>query len=815
MPKSQSIRRLLLALAGLTAMLGAQTAVAQAEYGEIGNPAVLTGKVSESGQKSHAFGVDPTDDSFFVADEVVQGETTTYRIQKFSASGEPLGEIQLKAHVNSVQLGNAALEGIAVDPSAKRAYLLVDREREEEEEEPLFDPSTPAAASLYAFSTEPESGKLKAATGTKNEEGLLSELHSESKEPRGAFLDPHGITVDPGTGEIVILGQVDMSESPTEPELRTAVERVHSTGVIASRYVDIENCLDGANTLSEPNCEAEGESFSPIVVPAQAAEGKVYAERSHEIWELPASANEFKPTVKSKVEPKTFETHPRRVAPTETHEEFGSEQTLLEFPKANEVLAEELGGTMAFAPGAAEGEGKLYLTGAITTKVEKGTAQNAGVLVLGYGGAGEVKELGWTGGQSESSGEKCSIPKKGNQALLIAPGSNEGVFLFDAHEKLGGSGTAGVDIFQFGLGGAGCPHATATEPPVMVKNNHGEEVEVSPVPLGEPTTLSSTVSGANAVKVQWKFKDVTTGEEEPAEEGGYEFALTSLKHTFEHAGEYEITEIVETDDLASPTVEIKRKVKVSATPIALEFSYPASATVGSPVRFEATAHDPHESGTLHLKYAWKFGDGSEKSGEASASAFNEEHTYTAEGARSVTLKVTDSHGVSAEVTHEISVAGVSKEPEHKVVEEHKTTPPPPPPPPAEGAPEVTPTSTSLSVNQTGAVALQIKCPAGDSSCSGTVTLRTLGAVAARAAKHGKGKHKVVLTLASGSFTVAGGKVQTVTLRLSSKARALLAHSHSLRAQLTIVAHNASGASHTTQTTVVLHVVVKGKHRGKH
>lgn len=830
MHKSPSIRRVLLAMAGLIAMFGAESATARAEYGEVsGSPIVETGKVSENGQRPHAFGVDPSDGSFYVADEVTQGESSLYRIQKFSASGEPLAEIQIKPKEASVELGNRALEGIAVDPSSKRAYLLVDRQREPEEEEPVFDSSMAAAASLYAFSTEVKNGehKLEPATGTKNAEGLLGELHSESKEPRVALLEPHGIAVDPTDGDVVIVGQEDIDEtSGVEPELRAAVERIRPTGAVGPRYMDLENCLDGGSPLSgELACEAEGQPSSPIVVPGAggASEGTIYAERSREIWQIPSSTTEFKPAVKSKSEAKTFEIHPKRLLPTAAREELGPEQTVIEFPKANEVLAEELGGSMSFVAGSGAGEGRIYLTAAITTPIEKGTSQNAGVLVLDYsepGGTPEARELGWTGGQAESSGEKCSILKKGNQSLMLSA-ANEDVFVFDAHEKLLGSGSAGVDVFEFGPGGAGCPHAEATVPSVKVKNNKGEEVEISPVPLGEPATLSSTVTEGNAVKVQWRFKDLTTGEEEPSEEAGYEFQATSLKHKFEHTGEYEVTEILATDDLANPTVEVKRKVTVSATPITAEFSYPATITVGGAVRFEATVHDPHETGTPHLKYVWKFGDGVEKAGEATAAAFDEEHTYLAEGARTVTLKVTDAHGLSAEVIHEISVAGEHKEPEHK--EEGPKPPPkeeskgsgPPPPPPAESAPEATLASASLSVTPTGAVSVQVKCPAGDSSCSGTVVLRTLGAVAARAAKHGKSKHRAVLTLASGSFTVAGGRVQAVMLHLTSRARALLAQSHGgLHARATIVAHDAAGATATTQTTVMLRPAPK-KRRRKH
>jgi hypothetical protein len=65
------------------------------------------------------------------------------------------------------------------------------------------------------------------------------------------------------------------------------------------------------------------------------------------------------------------------------------------------------------------------------------------------------------------------------------------------------------------------------------------------------------------------------------------------------------------------------------------------------------------------------------------------------------------------------------------------------------------------------------------------------------------KKPAVLTLAAGSFTVAGGEVRAVTLHLSAKARALLARSHTLRARATLLAHDPQGASHTTQTIVTL------------
>ncbi len=120
-------------------------------------------------------------------------------------------------------------------------------------------------------------------------------------------------------------------------------------------------------------------------------------------------------------------------------------------------------------------------------------------------------------------------------------------------------------------------------------------------------------------------------------------------------------------------------------------------------------------------------------------------------------------------------------------------------------------STALQVSPAGAVSVKVSCPSEESRCSGTVTLRTLGGVSARAARAAK-KKASVLTLAAGSFTVAGGKTTTVKLHLSAKARVLLARSRTLRARATLVAHTPVGATHTTQTIVTLRAAKLTHHK---
>ncbi len=124
-------------------------------------------------------------------------------------------------------------------------------------------------------------------------------------------------------------------------------------------------------------------------------------------------------------------------------------------------------------------------------------------------------------------------------------------------------------------------------------------------------------------------------------------------------------------------------------------------------------------------------------------------------------------------------------------------------------PDASLASTGLQESSKGTVTLKIGCPSGESACVGTVGLRTLSAVVADLAGAAKSKARI-LTLATGSFDVPGGQVRTVTLHLSAKARALLARLHSVRVRVTLLAHDAAGATHNTVTIGTLRAP-KAKH----
>jgi outer membrane protein assembly factor BamB len=121
------------------------------------------------------------------------------------------------------------------------------------------------------------------------------------------------------------------------------------------------------------------------------------------------------------------------------------------------------------------------------------------------------------------------------------------------------------------------------------------------------------------------------------------------------------------------------------------------------------------------------------------------------------------------------------------------------------SPEAELTNAALAASPAGTVNVSVSCPVTEIRCEGTVTLRTLTAVRA-ATGHRRNLKAAFLTLATGSFTVAGGRVTTVRLRLSVKARALLARNHVLRARATVVAHDPAGVTHVAHTIVTIRAV---------
>ena len=156
------------------------------------------------------------------------------------------------------------------------------------------------------------------------------------------------------------------------------------------------------------------------------------------------------------------------------------------------------------------------------------------------------------------------------------------------------------------------------------------------------------------------------------------------------------------------------------------------------------------------------------------------------------------------ITSPTIAAGALAPQEHTTPKEHTT--------PQE--PEVRVVGVTLFASSSGLVKITVACPAGVNSCTGTITLRSLYAVVTRTSPaQAKRQRAAVITVASGSFTVAGGHTTTVRLHLSAKARRLLDRTHALPLRATIVAHDSTGLTQTTQTTVLLRAPKTAHARG--
>ncbi|HSZ14989.1 MAG TPA: PKD domain-containing protein [Solirubrobacteraceae bacterium] len=774
-----------------------------ARFGHTGNKAGEF-KLNEF---SAAFGVDQTEsNSVYVGDEPKKGE---YRVQKLQSNGSFLGAATFTAECAAGKggkciegTGEQGIEGIAFDTvlnskseSERRVYVLAGFERAEGA---AVDAEKVAAGGLYAFSTKVSSEKLPAAIGTGSEGMLVTPATDKatSEEPAGALLEPKGIAVDPTTHEIIVAGRVDKgSAAGSEGGTHLALQRITDAGALGARYVDPER---ETSQFVETN--------SPVVTQT----GQVLMQRGSEILEIPTNFS-------ASTAPKVV----YQLDATEGIVEFGEE-------------GEEHGAGLSIAPETG-GAGTLYAD----DEVAPGTpTANDGVLALHYeaeSGSEEVhvSEFGWLAGASAAGAHHCAIGFEGEfEPPMVSAGAGNKVFVlepgFNAEKPE-------PQIVEFGAGGStvGCPLATATEPQVLI-----EKVKTSKVHVGKEVTLGSTVVGGNALSVEWSFGDGTS-----KTVTGDEHEETSVTHTFIKTGVLTVTETIHDDDLATPEIKKTTTVEVEATPPKAVFG---SSEVGegeaTTLNGEAST-DPNGSYGEPLEYTWEFGDGS-KSGPGTEATVK--HTYAKSGTYVVTLKVTDALKLTGEVKHEVKVSGSAtkakeqkekeqkeqeqrereqkekeaKEREAKEQQEAKTreaealakkrqeeeqkggvlgT--------KEGAPEATVAGSSLQVSAAGAVSVKISCPTGEASCTGTVTLRTLSAVVA-SARTAKAK-AAILTLGTASFSVPGGGVSTVTLHLSSKGRALLARSHTLRAKATVLAHNPSGGTHSGLIVVTLHLA-KGK-----
>lgn len=739
-------------LATLAILAAVAPAASAAEtYGELGRfgaPGVGPGQFTLS-RGTHAFGVDPTNDTVYLGDEPTPG---AYRIQELTSTGTFVAQTATFTPPHPV-----GIEGIAIDPRLKRLYVLALEKRV------LPELEIAVAGTLYAFSTTPEGETLPAASGTKA--GVLTTpamFLSHASPVSRAIAEPRGIAVDPSTDDVIVMGEVLESEELESNPIM--LQRVNSaTGTLGARYTTTALERETVN--------------SPTVSSA----GNVYVAQFDAVLQVPSDF--------------TSTEAPKRIGGVPEEGLFEGEQALLLLPDPSALE----GGGLSFAPTGPHGEPEGALEAA--TGVFDENSYYPGVVAFD---AATGAEAGWSGGQSSRAGTSCTIGFRGPIYTMVAGGGEGTVFVLDSQR---------AQVVEFGPGGAGCPTA----------RDGGLKALVGGAPLsgqieaGTEVTLESNLVQADAVSVEWSFGE---GETEPLQLAGNDLQHTEVLHTFQQSGEHVVSEVIHTDDLATPIVEASAIVTVrsgKAPPTAV-ISGPISVDVGQQAAFDGSASwDPNGrlGSTAITHYEWNFGDGS----SAVTEAPEVQHSYALPGLYTASLIVEDTFGLKSEA---VSIPVTVQ------------VPPPPPPEPTpgggtggglltEGASEgpaaaITPPakgatvapiahlgSVSLPVSAGGVVNAVVSCPGAAGRCVGTLSLRTLGRVGGKHGRKAKGK---TLVLASASFSIAAGQEQSVQLHLSRAARALLRHNVALDARATIASHDPVGGNHTAQIVVELRRYVK-------
>ncbi len=349
------------------------------------------------------------------------------------------------------------------------------------------------------------------------------------------------------------------------------------------------------------------------------------------------------------------------------------------------------------------------------------------------------------------------------------------------------------------------------------------------VKVSEGSNATFTAAATGAASVQWQVKKGAGAfEDDTSDQGVTSDALTVEHATGAQSGD-EYRAVFENHAGETPTtaatLTVEARPAVSEDPVSVKVSegsnatFTAAATGAASVRWQLkrgagsfeddTSDQGVTSDTLTVEHTT-----SAQSGDEYRAVFENDAGETPTTAATLTVETAAEVKAHEEEAARIKLEGEAAANKHaeevaagaaakkRQEEEAKTV--------AlgikelkEGSPEARIASASLIVSRAGALVVKVECPSGEISCTGTITLRTLKAVLAGVPGREAKPKAAVLTLATGSFTVAGGHSKALTLDLSQTARKLLARSHVLRARAIVVAHNPAGATHTDQAIVTL------------
>src|SRR5271165_2840778 len=501
--------------------------------------------------------------------------TRHLRLQKFKANGsgeyeavasaefeeqlpdfevEPFEELQKRQeeiekhepHTEVLARGEPTIEGIAVDPSRERVYLLaVDERRKAPDVGNGAGRHTLEASTLYAFKTKASGTTLEGAGSEGPHNEVLTgrtAIGAESATAGKALLEPAGITLAPKTGDVIVLAHVDehgeaLDKIANEHD-HYVLQRIAPSGALEARYVDETNVLK------------QGKPNSPIAVENAAKEEHVYLNNGvvagGALEQIP---DEFTSTT-----------------PPSPFKAFSPDNGVVKVQ-----LSSSTGGLLSVSP-----DGKTIFATAFVGKEQKGGFAQplSGVVELS---AETGAEIGWTGGQEKGGGRfKCvvepyfveySTPRpqvaagEGGKLFVLAPEwlLREEVAIM---KKIPGPYEPAVIEFG-GEASAVNDCATASDGGIVAEVG-GEPLkeELTPVSPNKLVTLSSRVNQADALSVEWTYLNETNHQETHEVVSSDELQSTKIVRQFGEGGSFEVTEKVHTDDLATPEVSASRKVVV-------------------------------------------------------------------------------------------------------------------------------------------------------------------------------------------------------------------------------------------------------------
>jgi PKD repeat protein len=151
----------------------------------------------------------------------------------------------------------------------------------------------------------------------------------------------------------------------------------------------------------------------------------------------------------------------------------------------------------------------------------------------------------------------------------------------------------------------------------------------------DASSSSDPNSGAAIGTYAWNFGDGATG------------SGATLRHTYSSPGTYTVTLTV-TDNLGL-TASSSQRITVYPLPTASVGFSPPAPLIGTPVSFDGSGSSDPNAGATIGTYTWSFGDGATGSGATSS------HAYSSPGSYTVTLTVSDSLGLTASRSRQITV----------------------------------------------------------------------------------------------------------------------------------------------------------------